>query len=113
MIGKHRCQRVGHHMRYMAAGRQGRVVIIHRHMSNTCASGGPQPLHSLECRCVGLARRCQNHLAPVKQLRVGRPDTAVFATCDGMTGNKPWVVGARSLCNDPFDAGHIRDHGFA
>ena len=97
-------------MRHMTTGRQCRVVVCHGHMGNTCARSGPQPLYRLKRRRVGVTRGRQNDLAPIKELRIGSLDTAVFATRDGVPGHKPWVVGARSLNDDAFNAGHIRDH---
>ena len=98
-------------MGYMTAGRQCRVVILHRHMRNPRTRGGPEPLYRFECRCVGLARGGQNDFAPIEQLWIGRPNTAVFATCDGMPGHKSWIVRPGCLHNHAFDAGHVRDHG--
>ena len=112
MISKHRCQGVGHHMRYMATGRQCRVVICHGHMGDACARGGPQPLYRLECRRIGVARGRQNDLAPIKELRIAARHRC-FRYPRWVPGHKPWVVGARSLNNDAFNAGHIRDHGLS
>ena len=100
-------------MRYMATGRQCRVVICDGHMGDACARSGPKSLYRLECRRVGVARGRQNDLAPIKELRIGSFDTAVFAARDGVPGHKPWVVGARNFNNYAFNAGHIRDHGLS